>query len=232
LLILEVLLGRIPLSSLSKEEGTGPPPFSLEEELRPEEEEKDPRVLFLDLETQKTARDVGGWQNIHLMQVSVVVVYDSLEGEFLVYREDDLDNLFAHLEKGDLIVGFNIKRFDYTVLNAYTNQDLKRLPTFDILEDVFRRLGFRLSLDHLATETLNRPKMADGLQAVEWFRQGAFDELTEYCRQDVEITRDLFQYGLDHGHLVFRKKGEDRRVQLRVDWKLPDIIGNTGKKTK
>jgi DEAD/DEAH box helicase domain-containing protein len=225
LLILEGLLGHIPLSQVfGKREEVGPMPFIVEE-TADAEEEKEPRVMFFDLETQKLAQEVGGWQNIHLMRVSVAVLYDSLENRFLVYDEDQVEALLEHLEKADLIVGFNIKRFDYTVLSAYTSKDLKRLPTFDILEDVFKRLGFRLSLGHLAAETLNQEKTADGLQAVEWFRQGDFEKLTDYCRQDVVATRDLFQYGLENAHLVFRQRQENRRMRLLVDWKLEEMIG-------
>jgi DEAD/DEAH box helicase domain-containing protein len=223
LLILEGLLGYIPLSQFSgAKDGVEPMPFLLKEEVAPERAE--PRVLFFDLETQKTAQDVGGWQNTHLMRVSVAVLFDSVEDRFLVYHEDQIDDLLAHMEKADLIVGFNIKRFDYGVLGAYTNKEIERLPTFDILEDIYKRLGFRISLGHLAAETLNREKTADGLQAVEWFRHGDFENLTEYCRQDVAATRDLFLYGLENSHLVFRQKREDRRVRLLVDWKLEEMI--------
>ena len=225
--ILEGLLGHIPFSRFSggKDE-IEPMPFFVEEEPVPEER-TDPRLVFLDLETQKTAQDVGGWQNMHLMRVSVAVLFDSLENRFLVYDEDKIDALLAHLEKADLIVGFNIKRFDYKVLSAYTSKELKVLPTFDILEDVFKRLGFRLALGHLAAETLNREKTADGLQAVEWFRQGEFEKLVEYCREDVAATRDLFHHGLEKAHLVFRKKQQNQRVRLLVDWKLEDMIRTT-----
>lgn len=230
LLVLEGLLGHISLSKLSGgAEAVGPMPFLPEEEAVPAVK-SEPRVVFLDLETRKLAQDVGGWQNIHLMRVSVAVLFDSLEKRFLVYDEDKIDGLLAHLEKADLIVGFNIKRFDYTVLSAYTSKDLKELPTFDILEDVFDRLGFRLSLGHLTSETLHREKTADGLQAVEWFRQGEFEKLTEYCRQDVRATRDLFHYGLEKSHLVFRNKKHNERVRLLVDWKLEDMIRTTNDK--
>jgi DEAD/DEAH box helicase domain-containing protein len=225
LLILEGLLGHIPLSQLSgAQDEVEPMPFVIEEEAPIAEEKRECRLLFFDLETQKTAQEVGGWQNTHLMRVSVAVLFDSLENRFVVYHEDQMDVLLAHLEKADLIVGFNIKRFDYQVLSAYTNKSLKRLPTFDILEDVFKRLGFRLSLKHLVAETLDRQKRADGLQAVEWFRQGDLETLTEYCRQDVAVTRDLFYYGLENAHLVFREKQENRRVRLAVDWRLEDMI--------
>jgi DEAD/DEAH box helicase domain-containing protein len=154
----------------------------------------------------------------------VAVLFDSAENSFLVYGEDQIDLLLAHLEKADLIIGFNIKRFDYQVLSAYTSKPLGLLPTFDILEDVFKRLGFRLSLKHLAAETLGQQKTADGFQAVEWFRQGDMEKLTAYCRQDVAVTRDLFRYGLENAHLVFREKRENRRVRLPVDWNLEEMI--------
>ena len=223
-LILEGLLGHFPLSQISKGREETDPILSHEEEIAGPTDKKEPRLLYLDLETQKTAQDVGGWQNTHLMRVSVVVVFDSIEKDFRVFHEDDIEALFDLLAKADLIIGFNIRKFDYSVLSAYSTEDLKVLPTFDILEDIHERLGFRLGLDHLSTETLNRGKTADGLQAVEWFRQGEMEKLTDYCRQDVEVTRDLFQFGLKNGNLVYREKRSDRRLRLLVDWKLEDMV--------
>ena len=49
-------------------------------------------------------------------------------------------------------------------------------------------------------------------------------KLTEYCRQDVAVTRDLFQYGLEKGHLIYKTKKDDRRVRLRVDWNLDELL--------
>ena len=224
IIILEVLLGRIPLSQIG-EDGTGDEqPFILHEEEAAQPKPKEPRIVFLDLETQKSAQEVGGWRNTHLMRVSVAVLYDTLEKKFLCFRENEIDALLSHLEKADLVVGFNIKRFDYAVLAAYTAKKLLSLATFDILEDVHRRVGFRLSLDHLGFETLNRGKSGDGLQALEWFKQGEMEKLTDYCRMDVELTRDLFQYGLDKGHLIYRTKQDDQRVMLRVDWNLENLL--------
>jgi DEAD/DEAH box helicase domain-containing protein len=195
------------------------------EEDPPQEETRGPRIIYFDLETQKTAKDVGGWQNSHLMRISVAVIFDSLENRFLIFEEQNISDLIDHLAKADLIIGFNIKKFDYKVLGAYTEKDLKALPTFDILEDIHKRLGFRLGLDHLAKETLNTGKTAEGLQAVEWFRQGEMKKLTEYCRHDVATTKDLFLYGVENGHLIYRKKGVNRRLRLLVDWDLGKLTG-------
>ncbi|MBN2122972.1 MAG: DUF1998 domain-containing protein, partial [Deltaproteobacteria bacterium] len=223
-MILECLVGRIPLDRIAQDPTEEEPsPELVPKEEAPVQEDR-PRILYLDLETRKLAQEVGGWRNIHLMRVSVAVVYDSLEERFLTFGEEEIEDLLAHMEGADLIVGFNIKRFDYTVLGAYTSRRLEDLPTFDILEDVYRRLGFRLSLDHLALETLEHGKTADGLQAVAWFREGEMEKLTEYCRQDVAVTRDLFLYGLREGHLLYRTKQDDRKVRLRVDWDLETML--------
>ncbi len=224
IMTLELLLGHVPLKSLDEsDEETEPGPI-LEPSEAPAQPPAGPRIVTFDLETQKSASDVGGWQNSHLMRVSVAVIFDSAESRFFSYTEDQVDTLLKHLEKADLVVGFNIKRFDYSVLKAYTGKDLKALATFDILEDLYRRLGFRLGLDHLAAETLNQKKSGDGLQALEWFKKGEMEKLTEYCRHDVEITRDLFEYGLKNGHLIYRTKPADQRVRLRVDWNLDNML--------
>lgn len=228
-MILEGLLGVIPLSVLT----AGDEPKE-EEEPPPSEEDKapsGPRILYLDLETQRLAQEVGGWQKAHLMRISVAVVFDSLEGDFRVFFEEETDELFSLLEKADLVVGFNIKGFDYKVLSAYTSSPLDNIPTFDILEDVRRRLGFRVTLSHLARETLKQEKLGDGLEAVEWFRTGQIDKLISYCKQDVSATRDLFLFGLEQGHLVYRDKKNDQRLRLPVDWRIDDMVrsGKGGK---
>ena len=222
--ILEFLLGRIPLDwFFDPDEITEPVPEKREKE-EPCMKQNEPRIIYLDLETQKLAHDVGGWHNTHLMRVSVAVIYDSLEKRFLSFTEDTINNLIARLKKADLIVGFNIRRFDYGVLSAYTGEELRELPTFDILEDIYNRLGFRLGLDHLAKETIDQGKSADGVQAVEWFRQGEMKKLTDYCQQDVVATRDLFLYGLENGTLIYRTKSDNKRVRLLVDWNLEKML--------
>ncbi len=227
LLILKSLLGHIPLREMV------PDTQDTEKDSQPEHlnnrDQHAPasihRMVFFDLETQKLAQDVGGWKNTHLMRVSLGVLFDTAENRFFTFYEDRVDDLINHLEKADLVVGFNVKHFDYRVLSAYTKKDLLKLPTFDILQDIHQRLGFRVGLDHLGKETLNRNKSADGLKAVEWFRKGQMEKLEKYCRQDVVLTRDLFNYGMVNGHLIYRKKGIDTRLRLLVDWNLEEMVG-------
>ncbi len=183
----------------------------------------DYKIVVFDLETQRGAHEVGGWKNAHLMRVSVAVAYESSSDSFFVFKEDELSGLIKMLEEADLVVGFNIKRFDYKVLSAYTEyQRLKRLPTFDILEDVEYRLGFKLSLNHLASNTLNIQKIGDGLLALKWFREGNINQLIKYCKQDVFVTKELFYHGLKKGYLVYKRN--NRRVRLLLDWDIEEMI--------
>ena len=223
-LILEALTGLIPLADIPSVEPTLKSfPYQVNKDIV-SEEVNEKRILYFDLETQKSATEVGGWQNIHLMMVSVAVLFDSLGDRFCIFTEDQIDGLIEHFEMADLVIGFNLKRFDYKVLEPYICRELGKIPAFDILEDIHNRLGHRLSLDHLAKETLNKEKSADGLQALEWFKAGEIEKLTEYCKRDVALTRDLFLHGLEKGYLVYRNKKENERVRLLVDWDLDKII--------
>ena len=230
ILILEALTGVISFADISTvEEKTvevdRPMPVH-------KESERKSRVLYFDLETQRSAAEVGGWNNTHLMMVSVAVIYDSLEDRFHIFNKDQVNKLIEHLSMADLVIGFNHKRFDYGVLAPYTSKNLNDIPSFDILEDIHKRLGHRLSLDHLAKETMGKRKSADGLQALEWFKAGEIEKLTEYCKKDVIITRDLFLYGIENGYLVYMSKIHGERVRVLVDWDINKIIKNTNNLNK
>lgn len=170
-----------------------------------------------DIETQLSAREVGGWHRADLMRVSCIVLYDSKDRVFHEYLEAQVEGLIDHLQRLDLVIGFNVKKFDYRVLSGYSAFNFQSLPTLDLLESVHTRLGFRLSLDHLAKETLGTPKSADGLQALRWWKQGKIREIVEYCTKDVEITRDLYLFGREHRYLVFKNKA-GQTVRVPVSW--------------
>ena len=190
---------------------------------RAQQSGRDFRIGFFDLETRKLASEVGGWQNTHLMRVSVAVLHEVPADTFAVYREHEIQELIERLKELDLIVGFNISGFDYRVLRAYTTFDLDKLPTFDILTEIYKGLGFRLSLGHLAQTTLGRPKGGDGLQAVDWFRQGNWEDLIKYCTEDVVITRDLFYHGVHKGYLAYTNKSGST-LRFPTPWKIDELI--------
>jgi DEAD/DEAH box helicase domain-containing protein len=174
-------------------------------------------IVFFDVETQRTFDEVGGRHNIRKLGLSAAVTYSSAEGAFRHYTEETVDDLIKELEAADLVVGFNVLNFDYEVLRAYTDERLNRLPTVDMLDHIYKRLGFRVSLDNLAASTLGTAKSADGLQAVRWYKQGRIQEILDYCQQDVEVTRQLYEYGKQHKYVKFRDRNY-REQMVPVSW--------------
>jgi DEAD/DEAH box helicase domain-containing protein len=240
--VLEALLGKVPLETARTANGEE---VSVSSPEKPVAEEPPPlRVVFLDIETQRSAEEVGGWSHAHLMGLALAVICETQyrlmarshagpggceepqEGaRFCTYFESDLEALLEALKRADLVVGFNVIRFDFSVLRGYTHFDFKKLHTFDILEDVQRRLGYRLSLDHLSRTTLGVGKEADGLQSLQWFKEGRLDLVEKYCRRDVEITRNLFQFGQANGYLLFQQKN-GHVLRLPVDWDVAKLTRN------
>lgn len=184
-------------------------------------------VVF-DVETRRSSTEVGGWQNAAKMGVSVAVLYDSREDCFFTYEQDELAQMFARMAAADAVIGFNSVRFDYRVLAPFNVEageingkpfNLVELPRVDLLQKIEERLGYRVSLDNLGKTTLGAPKTADGLQALNWWKKGMIGEIAAYCRKDVEITRDLYLYGLREKHLFFSNKAGKKAI-VPVDFRL------------
>lgn len=173
-------------------------------------------VVF-DVETQRSAQEAGGWHMARRMGVSVAVLYDSRTRDFSSFTEDTVPDMIERMAAAPLVIGFNSKRFDYAVLSAYTSRNLLALPTLDLLEEIRKRLSYRVSLDNLGKATLNAPKTADGLQALRWWKEGRIADIERYCREDVRITHELFLYGRKNGHLVFSNKA-GQLVRVPVAW--------------
>ncbi|HJM83393.1 MAG TPA: ribonuclease H-like domain-containing protein [Nitrospinota bacterium] len=187
------------------------------------------RIIFFDLETQKGAEQVGGWENAHLMELAVAVLYDSIERKYTSYWEKDAQELINILLAADLVVGFNHIKFDYSVLSGYTSIDLAReTNSFDILADIKDRLNFRIGLNRIAQATLGKVKTADGLTSLLWWADGKHEKVADYCQMDVEITKEVFEYGLQNKKLLYKTKNGDS-AQLSLDWDLDKIISEAGK---
>ncbi len=174
-------------------------------------------IVYFDLETQKSAEEVGGWDKIREMRMSVGVTYSSARSEYRIYAEKQVNDLLADLQRADLVVGFNHVRFDYEVLHYYTVFDLTQLPSLDLLVELQKKLPHRLSLDAVATATLGVEKTAEGMQAIRWFREGRLLEIAEYCCYDVKITRLLHEYGARHRQLYYTDR-TGRKLVVPVAW--------------
>jgi DEAD/DEAH box helicase domain-containing protein len=176
-------------------------------------------IVVFDIETQNLFEDVGGRINIAALKVSCAVSWSSERNDFAVYWERDVPALVRELKLAGRVIGFNIKGFDYEVLRPYVpDEHLQFLPTLDIMDDLYRKLGFRLSLEKVALATLKDSKSATGIQAVEWWRAGELDKLVEYCKMDVDVTRRIYEFGCENGFVLYKTRlGSTQRVN--VNWK-------------
>lgn len=175
------------------------------------------RIVFFDLETQRSAEEVGGWGAANKMGLALAVVYDLRSERYATYREADVDRLLLDLALADKVVGFNIDRFDLAVLSGYTDRDLGGIRTFDLLGAIHGSVGFRVSLNHLAEVNLGESKSADGLQSLRWWKEGRVDLIEEYCRKDVEVTKRLWELGRKQGFLLHRDK-VGRTLRIPTAW--------------
>ena len=186
--------------------------------------------LVLDLETQRDFNEVEG-RKPELLLVSVAGVYSYEENRYDAYLEADLKTKLApRLQAAELLIGFNIRRFDMPVLQPYLPYSVTTLPMLDIMEEVVKNLGHRLSLESLAQATLGRGKSGHGLDALKWFKQGRFDLITKYCLDDVKLTKELYDYGKEHGRLFATSRFGPEKLQIAVFW--PERKRESGTITK
>ena len=123
------------------------------------------------------------------------------------------------LQRADLVVGFNHLRFDYEVLHGYTALDMRQLPTLDMMVDLQSKLEHRLSLDAIATATFGGEKTAEGMQAIEWYRQGKLMEIAEYCCYDVKLTRLVHEYGVQNRQVHYLNRFGNK-LTVPVTWSV------------
>lgn len=175
--------------------------------------------VFFDLETQNLFDDVGGRDHADKLKVACAVTFSTAKNDFTVYWEKDVPALLAELRSAAKVIGFNLINFDYRVLQPYANQiRLASIPTLDMLADIQKNLGFRVSLDNLASASLGTAKTADGLQSVEWFRNGELTKVADYCKADVDITRRIFEFGRENGFVYYRSK-LGSKLKTAVNWR-------------
>jgi len=188
--------------------------------------------LVIDLETKKAFDEVGGQYNQHLLGVSIVGIYSYNNDQYRAFREEEFKELENWFKKASLIIGYNIRKFDYSVLQPYFKFKLSKLPTLDILEEIYYSLGRRLKLDSLAQATLGKGKIANGLEAIMYYKLGDWKNLENYCLDDVKITKEIYEYGGAHGHLWFENNGQREKIKVRwasdktIDKLLKEALDN------
>lgn len=195
-------------------------------------------VIF-DLETKKIFEDIGTNDPAGL-GVSIVSLYkrvlddnfNEVDGQIQSFWEEDFSKMWPLFSNVDRIIGFNSLHFDVPALVPLAPYDFKKLTHFDIMDHVKQAVGFRLSLNAIASETLDHTKIDHGLNAVYYWQQHtpeSLAKLKKYCESDVIITKEVYDYGLKNQKLKFIDKWNTVRT-FPVDFSYPkkDIVPQMG----
>src|SRR3990167_8785344 len=182
------------------------------------------RAITFDIESVSDSM-VRGHIDVNEQELVVVAIHDSGKGEYSSYFKEDLHTLWPILERADQLIGFNSDTFDIPLLNSYYPGDLSHLRSLDLLSEVQKVLGRRIRLQSLAEATLGRGKSGDGLKAGEWWKEGEKDKVAEYCIEDVRLTRELYDYALQHGMLKYKDLADIRDIKIDTSlWGLGEHV--------
>lgn len=183
-------------------------------------------VIF-DLETKSFFVENGKF-NPARFGVSIVCLYHrkldeafaEIEGEILSFWEKDFPNMWKYFQNADRIIGFNSIGFDVPALSPYSPPGFSRLPHFDILDQIKKIAGHKTSLHKIAKASLGVQKTDSGENAVIYWEKGdkrSLELLKKYCEDDVRITKDVYDFALKNGKLLFTDYWNNPR-EVQVDF--------------
>ena len=182
-------------------------------------------TLVFDIETKNTFGDVGGKQNLLKLEMSVACFYSLNKSKHFCFDENQLEKMKELLKERVILVGFSSNKFDIPILQHALDMDLMAYPRLDISDEIESRTGRLVGLNDLAHHNLGTKKTASGLDAPVLYAEGNIKELKEYCRKDVEITRDLFLKIKKEGQLIIPPRktdaiGEPELVEIDISQTL------------
>lgn len=136
-------------------------------------------------------------------------------------------------KSGGVIVSYNGLAFDLPILVEAAGfgrlSPLWRMAKevalgprhIDLMFNMYMALGYNISLNTYAGETLGEEKLMKGHDAPRLWREGRHYQVLEYVRDDARLTRDLYLKLLENPIAHWRTRsgyGQPRRMASSVDW--------------
>lgn len=188
-------------------------------------------VIF-DCETKKFFDEIQGFDPSKL-GVSIVSVYsrtldenfNEIEGKMNSFWEEDFNDMFKLFDRADRIIGFNSIGFDVPALYPYLPTYWPKLKHFDILAEVRKVIGKRVSLDSIAKATLNSTKNDSGENAIKYWNEHTPESLAllkKYCEMDVEITKNVYDFVMGNGYLKYKDYWNEIH-DVKLDFSYPVV---------
>jgi len=126
---------------------------------------KDLHYVVFDIETQKSFKEISDRKKLYQLKISVVGVYDSKKDEYEAYEEKDLMKVDEIFREADVAIGFNSDGFDFPVIAPYLFTPVKNIRSLDLMLEIQKSIGHRVSLQSVAEGTLGSSKSGEGLGA-------------------------------------------------------------------
>ncbi len=165
----------------------------------------------------------NGWNDHENMGISVIGTYQSWDGRYRSFFEDNKDEFFKSIEEADLLVGFNNIAFDNAVIRACWG-DIDDSKCYDLLVEIWAAAGLGpkfvyathagYGLDAMACTNLGVRKSGFGGNAPKWFQRGEYGKLVDYNLNDVVLTRRLFTLAAT-GNPLTSPVGGHKKLLLR-----------------
>lgn len=127
-------------------------------------------------------------------RASVTGAYISWLDKYVAFFEEETKDFLDLILEADLVVGFNHLWFDLPVLQKYSHVDLlKYTNNYDIILEVEKKLGYKVKLNDLCKANFGDDIKTDTYsQYKDYYWDGKWFELVDYCMNDVRLTNELF----------------------------------------
>ena len=171
----------------------------------------------------------NGWNDHKGMGISVIGWYDYRTDTWGHHIGDDNhpdSNLidFQKLVQGaDLMVGFNNINFDNKVCRA-AGINIFDEKSYDILREIWYAVGLSdifdpkthggYGLDACAQLNLGLSKTGNGALAPYWWQDGKYQQVIDYCMNDVKVTKMLLDKIFQQGGIKVPRINEFKRLSM------------------
>ena len=144
---------------------------------------------------------------------------------YQLLTEETANELVEYLytfAEGKRVVTFNGASFDFRVLLLHLSDEMMRDRCIEIAKNHFdlhlaciESGGHRMAMNGLVLATLgDKSKSGCGLDAINWWNDKDYDNLFEYCKQDVLLLKLLWSYAADNSMLFYlpKRQGASRKA--------------------